>query len=288
MSDSVNHPPHYKAANGLEAIDVIEAFGLDQSFALGNAAKYLLRAGRKGETLQDLKKARWYLNRKIEQLEGSNIVEHSFAPLYYLATPYTKYQGGNIDAAFLAACKLTADLITAGHNIYSPIVHCHPVTVNSGLDPLDHTLWLAVDAAMMDAADALLVAQMEGWRESYGVDHEIKFFTAQNKRIRYLDIETMTISKVPASAPENGKTGPDLEALLERARNHVMTPAEIAAQRRSWVIGELMLAHPEMSRPQAESIVDSVIQGSVPQSSSSSPDPNQNQPAISNAEGRRV
>jgi hypothetical protein len=64
---SVDHPPHYQA-NGVEAIDVIEAFGLD--FNLGNAVKYLLRAGRKGDALTDLKKAAWYVGRAIAKLEA--------------------------------------------------------------------------------------------------------------------------------------------------------------------------------------------------------------------------
>jgi hypothetical protein len=68
---------------------------------------------------------------------------------------------------------------------------------------------------------------------------------------------------------------PDLDALLKWASQHVMTAAEIAAQRRSWVIGEMMVEHPEMSREKAEAIVDSVIEGSVSQPASPSPDPNQ-------------
>ena len=60
--EAVNHPAHYKA-NGLEAIDVIEAFGL--GFCLGNTVKYILRAGRKADRVEDLKKARWYLDREI-------------------------------------------------------------------------------------------------------------------------------------------------------------------------------------------------------------------------------
>jgi hypothetical protein len=62
--DMVNAPPHYKTESGLEAIDVIEAFGL--GFNLGNAAKYILRAGKKGDRLEDLRKARWYLDREIK------------------------------------------------------------------------------------------------------------------------------------------------------------------------------------------------------------------------------
>ena len=63
--DSVNSPPHYQA-NGFEAIEVIEAFELN--FNLGNAVKYLLRAGRKGgpeKRQEDLGKARWYVSREL-------------------------------------------------------------------------------------------------------------------------------------------------------------------------------------------------------------------------------
>jgi hypothetical protein len=64
--EAVNHPSHYQSG-GLEAIDVIEAFGL--GFCLGNTAKYILRAGRKGDAVEDLKKARWYLDREISNRE---------------------------------------------------------------------------------------------------------------------------------------------------------------------------------------------------------------------------
>ena len=61
--DAVDHPPHYQAPNGLEAIDVIEGFQL--GFSLGNTVKYILRAGRKGDATTDLEKAAWYLAREI-------------------------------------------------------------------------------------------------------------------------------------------------------------------------------------------------------------------------------
>lgn len=63
---NVEHPPHYKAG-GIETIDVIEAYGL--SFHLGNVVKYVLRHDQKGG-LEDLHKARWYLDRYIAHLEG--------------------------------------------------------------------------------------------------------------------------------------------------------------------------------------------------------------------------
>ena len=67
MADKVNHPSHYKSESGMEAIDVIEAFELN--FNLGNCIKYILRAGKKEDELQDLKKAMWYIKRQIKNLE---------------------------------------------------------------------------------------------------------------------------------------------------------------------------------------------------------------------------
>ena len=65
--DKINHPPHYGGDTTYEAIKVIEAWGL--GFCLGNAVKYICRADQKGSPLEDLKKARWYLDREITNLE---------------------------------------------------------------------------------------------------------------------------------------------------------------------------------------------------------------------------
>jgi hypothetical protein len=71
MAESVNHPSHYGGAdNPYEAIKVVEAWGLN--FCLGNVVKYISRAGKKDDALEDLKKARWYLDREITNLERSN------------------------------------------------------------------------------------------------------------------------------------------------------------------------------------------------------------------------
>lgn len=69
--DAVNHPAHYGGKESLyETIKVIEAWGL--GFNLGNAVKYISRAGLKDEAkhLEDLRKARWYLDRAIMNMEG--------------------------------------------------------------------------------------------------------------------------------------------------------------------------------------------------------------------------
>lgn len=61
--DPIESPAHY-VGKGMHAIDVIDAF--DLNFNLGNAVKYILRAGKKDDKIQDLKKAIWYISREIE------------------------------------------------------------------------------------------------------------------------------------------------------------------------------------------------------------------------------
>lgn len=64
--DNVNHPAHYTRGK-FEVIDVIEDWKL--GFHLGNTVKYIARAGHKGDRLEDLRKARWYLDREINKKE---------------------------------------------------------------------------------------------------------------------------------------------------------------------------------------------------------------------------
>ena len=65
-ADMVNHPPHY-TAGGIETIDFIEAKKL--GYNLGNVVKYITRSDLKGDKLENLEKAQWYLNREINNLK---------------------------------------------------------------------------------------------------------------------------------------------------------------------------------------------------------------------------
>lgn len=71
MSDSVNSPKHYNShPSGIECIEITE----HMNFNLGNAMKYIWRAALKGNAVEDLKKAVWYLNREIERLTSPTLV----------------------------------------------------------------------------------------------------------------------------------------------------------------------------------------------------------------------
>ena len=67
MNETVNHPKHYcQHPSGMECIDIAEGF----NFNLGNAIKYIWRAGLKSaDVVTDLEKAEWYIQREIERLE---------------------------------------------------------------------------------------------------------------------------------------------------------------------------------------------------------------------------
>lgn len=65
MSDPIN-PNHYKShPSGIECIEITEHL----NFCRGNAIKYLWRAGEKGDAIEDLRKARWYVDREIQRIE---------------------------------------------------------------------------------------------------------------------------------------------------------------------------------------------------------------------------
>ncbi len=62
---NVDHPSHYNQnKSGVECIDVVE----HMTFNVGNAVKYLWRAFDKGNTIEDLQKSRWYIDREIQRI----------------------------------------------------------------------------------------------------------------------------------------------------------------------------------------------------------------------------
>lgn len=68
--NTVNHPQHYNSGN-IEVIDFIEDQGLGPGFCLGNAIKYICRAGKKNSSteIEDIEKANWYLTRYLQSLK---------------------------------------------------------------------------------------------------------------------------------------------------------------------------------------------------------------------------
>ena len=70
----IDHPQHYNVGQ-YEVVDVCEGWGLDKDAYLFNVVKYVARAEHKGSQIKDLEKARWYLDRKIENLKKAEAAE---------------------------------------------------------------------------------------------------------------------------------------------------------------------------------------------------------------------
>lgn len=74
MADMVNSPPHYMAhPSKVECIEITEHF----NFCLGNAIKYIWRAGQKGDAIEDLRKAEYYIQREIKRLKNAQTPHYS-------------------------------------------------------------------------------------------------------------------------------------------------------------------------------------------------------------------
>lgn len=102
--------------------------------------------------------------------------------LVYYGSPYSKFDTG-IHNAFVEVAAKAADLMRQGVKVYSPIAHTHPLAIYGNIDPLDHNIWLPFDEAMMDACEAMIIADMAGWDTSYGVQYEIKHFRERGKPV---------------------------------------------------------------------------------------------------------
>lgn len=138
-------------------------------------------------------------------------------PLVYLATPYSKYEPG-IEQAFVDASALSARMMSAGVKVYSPIAHTHPLAIHGNLDPYDHTIWLPFDQAMMDASAACVVATMPGWQESFGIQHEIKWFGDAGRPIFYVDPETLAVRPRLRIYVASSWRNPHYPAIIEALR----------------------------------------------------------------------
>lgn len=112
---------------------------------------------------------------------------------WYLATPYSKYASG-LRAAYVDAAKVAAQFISASIPVFCPIAHSHPIAMFGMLDALDHGLWLPADAPLMHHAHGLIVCDLDGWADSYGIKAEVEAFRLASKPILFLNTATMELS----------------------------------------------------------------------------------------------
>ena len=96
--------------------------------------------------------------------------------MIYLASAYTHFDRQVMEERYENVARVTAHLLNAGHHIYSPIVHCHPLASRFALRH-DFDFWRNYNEAMLDCASELWVYDdpQGAWMKSRGVQAEIKY-----------------------------------------------------------------------------------------------------------------
>jgi nucleoside 2-deoxyribosyltransferase len=120
--------------------------------------------------------------------------------MIYLASPYSHVDAVVREQRFRAACQATARLIAAGHIVFSPIVHGHPL-VHHGL-PTDWPFWERFDRDHLVRCDEAVVLMLDGWQESVGVAAEIRIAAELGKPVRYLAPDARVVPPTSAHVAE--------------------------------------------------------------------------------------
>jgi hypothetical protein len=107
--------------------------------------------------------------------------------LYYLASPYSHEDQNVMKTRFDLVTKASAELMSLGIFVYSPITHSHPMS-EYGL-PTTWDFWKEYDELFLSKCDALLVLKLDGWERSTGVTAEIDYAKLHEIEITYLDTD---------------------------------------------------------------------------------------------------
>jgi hypothetical protein len=105
----------------------------------------------------------------------------------YLASPYSHPDPLVREARFEAACRATANLVRAGQAVFAPVVQGRSL-VRFGV-PGDWKFWQPLVSEYLARCDEVLVLQLDGWRESEGVQAELALAAELGKRVNYLEPE---------------------------------------------------------------------------------------------------
>lgn len=112
--------------------------------------------------------------------------------LYYIGSPYSLYMEGT-DKACEDVSRLCSRLMERGLIVFSPIAHGHTITKCGKLDPFDGAFWIKVDEVFLSVCDALIVAELPGWKESEGVTWEIDAASEAGKPVYYINPVTLEV-----------------------------------------------------------------------------------------------
>jgi hypothetical protein len=124
--------------------------------------------------------------------------------MIYLASPYSHPDPAVRESRFREACRAAARFMRVGQAVFSPIAHGHCICTY-GL-PTDWRFWEPFDRHQLEKCDEVVVLMLDGWRESVGVQAEIRIAAECGKPVRYIAPEGMGHEKTPAVAGVEGAT----------------------------------------------------------------------------------
>lgn len=122
--------------------------------------------------------------------------------MIYLASPYSHADAAVREQRFRAACRAAARLMRTGHVVFSPIAHGHSIALH-GL-PTDWRFWEPFDREQLARCDEVVVLTLDGWRESAGVQAEVRIAGELGKPVRYLAPEAAGSPTLAHVAKEAG------------------------------------------------------------------------------------
>jgi nucleoside 2-deoxyribosyltransferase len=105
--------------------------------------------------------------------------------MIYLASPYSDTSKIVEEMRFQAVAIVASKLLRNGFMVFSPICHCHPMSLFAKL-PGNFDFWRKYDEHMIDLSDEVYVLMLDGWRESEGVTREIAYALSLGKAITYV------------------------------------------------------------------------------------------------------
>ncbi len=120
--------------------------------------------------------------------------------MIYLASPYSHPDSAVREQRFRAVCQAAARLMRKGEVVFSPIAHGHPIALH-GL-PTDWRFWERHDREQLMRCDEVVVLMLDGWRESEGVQAEIRIAAEFRKPVRYLEPEARRLATLAHMAKE--------------------------------------------------------------------------------------
>jgi nucleoside 2-deoxyribosyltransferase len=110
--------------------------------------------------------------------------------LIYLASPYSHPDAAVMESRFDSICRIAGQLMQAGHVVFSPIAHTHPIAVRCEL-PRSWDYWEKFDREHITRCDKITVVMLDGWSTSRGIKAEIDIAMELGKPIEYFDISSV-------------------------------------------------------------------------------------------------